>query len=242
MNKPRLLKAEEIEVRIGTINEKGATLLLYKDARVDQHLLDETFGAENWQRDHKELKGNIYCGVGIREKISEETNFSDAKYGDWVWKWDAGTESQTEKVKGEASDSFKRACVNWGIGRELYTAPFTWISSDKYTPYKNPKTGKLATYDKFKVDEIDYTDGVITKLVISNTKSNAVVFSMGSTKQPAKTAPKPVTDDKPTKTQLDTIYNLASGMGMSDDEIRKAIAKVTTKDMADKSIKKLEEK
>lgn len=231
MNKPRLLKADEIEVRIGTINEKGATLLLYKDARVDQHLLDETFGAENWQRDHKELKGNIYAGVSVWDDNKNQ----------WVTKWDAGSESQTEAVKGEASDSFKRACVNWGIGRELYTAPFTWISSDKYTPYKNPKTGKLATYDKFKVDEIDYTDGVITKLVISNTKNNAVVFSMGSTKQPAKTVPKPVTDDKPTKAQLDTIYNLASAKGMTDDEIRTAVAKVTTKEMAEKSIKKLME-
>lgn len=231
MNKPRLLKAEEIEVRIGTINEKGATLLLYKDARVDQHLLDETFGAENWQRDHKELKGNIYAGVSVW----------DDKKSQWVTKWDAGAESQTEKVKGEASDSFKRACVNWGIGRELYTAPFTWISADKYTPHKNPKSGKLATYDKFKVDEIDYTDGVITKLVISNTKSNAVVFSMGSTKQPAKTAPKPATYDKPTKTQIDTIYSLASAKGMSDDEIRTAVAKVTTGKMAEASIKKLQE-
>lgn len=238
MNKPRLLKSEEIEVRIGTINEKGATLLLYKDARIDQHLLDETFGADNWQRDHKELKGNIYAGVSVW----------DDKKSQWVTKWDAGAESHTEKVKGEASDSFKRACVNWGIGRELYTAPFTWISADKYTPYKNPKTGKLATYDKFKVDEIDYTDGVITKLVISNTKSNAVVFSMGSTNRPTPepapqrpTAPKPVADDKPTKTQIDTIYNLAIEKGMSDEEIRRALAKVTTKDMAEKSIKKLQE-
>lgn len=231
MNKPRLLKADEIEVRIGTINEKGATLLLYKDARVDQHLLDETFGAENWQRDHKELKGNIYAGVSVW----------DDKKSQWVNKWDAGTESQTEKVKGEASDSFKRACVNWGIGRELYTAPFTWISSDKYIPYKNPKTGKLATYDKFKVDVIDYTDGVITKLVISNTKTDSVVFSMVSTNQPAKTAPKPAVDDKPTKTQLDTIYNLAVGQGLSDEEIRGKIAKVKTSKLADATIKKLME-
>lgn len=231
MNKPRLLKAEEIEVRIGTINEKGATLLLYKNSRTDMDILDEWVGWDCWQRDHKELKGNIYAGVSIWDDTKSQ----------WVTKWDAGSESQTEAVKGEASDSFKRACVNWGIGRELYTAPFTWISSDKYTPYKNPKTGKLATYDRFKVDEIDYTDGVITKLVISNTKSNTVVFSIGSTKHPAKTAPKPIADDKPTKTQLDTIYNLAIGKGMSDDEIRRALAKVTTKEMADKSIKKLQE-
>lgn len=113
----RALRADEIEVRVGQIYEKGATMLLYKNARVDMAILDEEFGPENWQRDHKEIKGNLYCGIGV---------WND-KAKTWVWKWDCGTESYTEKEKGEASDSFKRAGFNWGIGRELYTAPFIWF-------------------------------------------------------------------------------------------------------------------
>lgn len=168
MKKPRLLKAEEIEVRVGTINEKGATLLLYKNSRTDMDVLDETFGEENWQRDHKELKGNIYAGVSVWDKDKST----------WVTKWDAGSESNTEAVKGEASDSFKRACVNWGIGRELYTAPFTWVAADKYTPYKNPKTGKMATYDKFSVAKIQYNEQnrSIEKIAIKNDKTDKIVF------------------------------------------------------------------
>ena len=113
MKEFRLLKPSEIDVRIGTAKdlEKGMSLLLYKNARVDMDLLDETVGKENWQREHKELKNNIYCGVAIWDKEKSQ----------WITKWDVGTESNTEAVKGESSDSFKRACVNWGIGRELYT-------------------------------------------------------------------------------------------------------------------------
>lgn len=173
MKTPRLLKAEEIEVRIGTINEKGATLLLYKDARVDQHILDETFGAENWQRDHKELKGNIYAGVSVWDE-SKST---------WVTKWDAGAESNTEAVKGEASDSFRRACVNWGIGRELYTSPFIWIAADKYkaTEYN----GKWRTYDKFSVAKIQYNleTRSIDKIAITNDNSGKLIFIYEGEKQ-----------------------------------------------------------
>lgn len=113
------LTPEDIEIRIGQKKEKMTMLLLYKNARVDMNILDKTVGAANWQRDHKELKGNLFCGVGIR--------FDEG----WVWKWDCGTESNTEKEKGEASDSFKRACVNWGIGRELYSTPRVQIWNNK---------------------------------------------------------------------------------------------------------------
>jgi len=106
------LEIEDVDFRIQSINKGGyATILAYKDARVDMHRLDSVCGPGGWQRDHKELKGNIYCGVGI--KIENE----------WVWKWDCGSESFTEKEKGESSDSFKRACFNWGIGIELYDFP-----------------------------------------------------------------------------------------------------------------------
>lgn len=134
----RTLKPEEIEVRIGQVgfnkkaNKGYATLLLYKDARTDMQLLDETFGANNWQKDYKEIKGNLYCGIGI---------WDDEKK-DWIWKWDCGTESNVEKAKGEASDAMKRACVNvgGGIGRELYTAPpiFTEVAVEP-NPYDKGK-------------------------------------------------------------------------------------------------------
>lgn len=117
MKEIRPLTADEVEVRVGTVGEKGVTMLLYKNARTDMQILDEVYGAENWQRDHKEVKGNLYCGIGVWDDTKEC----------WVWKWDCGTESNTEKEKGEASDSFKRAGTNWGIGRELYNSPLIWL-------------------------------------------------------------------------------------------------------------------
>lgn len=159
----RLLRADEIECRVQTCNEKGASLLLYKDARCDMSILDETVGAMHWQRDHKELKGNIYCGVSI----------FDEHYCEWVTKWDAGAESYTEKEKGEASDSFKRACVNWGIGRELYTSPFIWING-----CTEEKNGKWVCKDRFKVSVIEYEAGCVSYLLIRNRK-NEVAYVYG---------------------------------------------------------------
>jgi hypothetical protein len=161
MKKFRDLRADEVECRVGQVNKqgKGLTLLLYKDARVDMNILDETVGAENWQRDHYECKGNMYCKVGI------------CCDGQWVWKSDCGTESNTEAEKGEASDSFKRACVNWGIGRELYTPLFIWIPADKC----RIENGKC--YDKFTVKEIVIENKVIVGLAILN--GNNLVYTFG---------------------------------------------------------------
>lgn len=106
----RDLKANEIDVRVSQITEEWLTLLLYKDARVDMDILDETVGSENWQRDHKELKGNIYCGVSIWDKEKNQ----------WITKWDAGKESFSQAEKGEASDSFKRSCFNFRNSEENY--------------------------------------------------------------------------------------------------------------------------
>lgn len=153
MDRFRPLRADELECRINVINESGFTLLIYKDARCDQNVLDETLGKENWQRDHKEIKGSVYCGVAIW----------DEKKAQWIWKWDCGAESNTEKEKGEASDSFKRACVNWGIGRELYTAPFIYI---KGNTQKNGKGKDVPTFRRLEVSEIEYDDGKIIHLVI----------------------------------------------------------------------------
>ena len=122
----RPLESHEIELRIGSNgkNNNGFSLLLYKTARTDRNRLDKSFTPLGWQRDHKVLKDVIYCGIGVKDE------------SDWVWKWDAGTESFTEKQKGEASDSFKRAGFAWGIGIELYDSPFIWIN---WSEWKNNK-------------------------------------------------------------------------------------------------------
>ena len=98
----RLLRADEIECRIATINEKGLSLLLFKDARVDQKILDETFTPFGWKRSHQMIDGALYCTVEVW----------DEGKGQWIGKQDVGTVSHTEKEKGQASDSFKRACFN----------------------------------------------------------------------------------------------------------------------------------
>lgn len=162
----RTLKADEIECRIGSVGAKGFTMLLYKDARCDMNILDETFTPFGWQREHKEIKGVVYCGVGIRDATSE-----------WAWKWDAGAESYTEKEKGEASDSFKRACVNWGIGRELYTAPIIFIRA-KTEPVGNGYrlSDKRDGYG-YKVAQIEYEGGRISHLVITKNGTQVYTFT-----------------------------------------------------------------
>ena len=163
----RLLRADEIECRIGTINEKGLSLLLYKDARADMKILDETFGIFGWKRTHQSIDGNLYCTVEIW----------DSEKQSWIAKQDVGTVSYTEKEKGQASDSFKRACVSVGIGRELYSAPFIWVSAQKCNIQR--RNDKLICYDKFSVSEISYSkDREITALSIVNSDTGEVVYSM----------------------------------------------------------------
>ena len=142
----RLLRADEIECRVGTINERGLSLLLYKDARVDQKILDEAFGMYGWERTHQSIEGNLYCTVRIW----------DSEKSQWIEKQDVGTTSYTEKEKGQASDAFKRACVNVGIGRELYTAPFIWIPSSKANIQK--RDNRYTTSERFQVREISYNE------------------------------------------------------------------------------------
>lgn len=174
----RTLKANEIDCRVAQIESNWCTLLLYKDARADMDLLDETVGATNWKREH--LRDNANCKVSIWDDDKKE----------WVSKEDTGTESFTEQEKGLASDSFKRACVNWGIGRELYTAPSIFIFPKKemgrktkqldengepiYEPefFKNDK-GKYTTKTRFHVDFIKCDENKnITDLIIKDHKNN----------------------------------------------------------------------
>lgn len=142
MKKFRLLRADEIECRVQKCSEKGVSILLYKTARTDADLLDETCGTENWENDFKLVDGVLYGGIGV------------AYDGHMVWKWDAGTESNTEAEKGRASDAFKRAGFKHGIGRELYSAPFIWIESDKCN-VKESK-GRWVCNDDFVCTEISY--------------------------------------------------------------------------------------
>ncbi len=174
----RTLKANEIDCRIQSLSEKngtvGAVVLLYKDARVDMRMLDEVVGALNWKREHAIIGDRLYCTVSI---------YNEHIY-DWVGKSDVGTESNTEKEKGQASDSFKRACFNWGIGRELYSAPFIYINLQS-SEWKKGKDGKPKSYAKFTVKEIDYDEyRNISKLIIVDSKG-AVRFTMGGNAAPA---------------------------------------------------------
>lgn len=155
----RALRADEIECRVQSVKDNGCVLLLYKDARCDMNILDETVGAMNWQRSH--TRDNANCVVSIWDKQKEM----------WISKEDTGTESNTEAEKGKASDSFKRACFNWGIGRELYTAPFIWIPADKV----NIKDRK--TFDKFRVTQIITEDGVIKAIAIKNDSTGKMAFT-----------------------------------------------------------------
>ena len=159
----RLIRADEIECRVGTVNKKGCSILLFKDARVDMNILDETVGVENWQRGHEVVNGNLFCSVGIWVDRRGDG------YGEWVWKQDVGTESYTEKEKGEASDSFKRACFNLGIGRELYTAPFIWFNAGECNVEE--KNGKWTTNDRFKVMEVNYDGRRIHDVTIMDNRT-----------------------------------------------------------------------
>ena len=168
----RLLKENEIDCRVSQIASNYCTLLLYKDARVDQNILDETVGCMNWQKRY--VRDNANCIVGIWDEEKQQ----------WVEKEDTGTESFSEAEKGLASDSFKRACFNWGIGRELYTAPsiFIFPRKDMGTKAKDDeeskeffeKNGKYTTKTKFYVDLIGYDEKkCINNLVIRDNKGNS---------------------------------------------------------------------
>lgn len=163
MNAFRLLTEADIEVKVKKVSDKGVTLLLYKTARTDMDLLDEHFGPEVWECDYREIKGNLYCGIGVRfgERI--------------VWKWDCGIESREDgegnQKKGEASDAFKRAGFKWGIGRELYTAPNIFVPASKVNIVDGRKT-----WDTFRVEKIAYEGRTISGLSIINNMTGKRCF------------------------------------------------------------------
>lgn len=177
----RLLRPDEIECRVARVTEKSVQLLLYKTARTDAALLDDTVGSMYWCNDYKTIDGKMYCGIGIKDKDTCQ----------WVWKWNCGTESNMEAEKGEASDAFKRAGFVWGIGAELYSSPQIYVPIAKTTA----KNGKC--FDVFEVTSIGYDNAEnINALVIS--LNGEPVWNMGIVKKTAKKAePKKQEEDLP---------------------------------------------
>jgi len=165
------LSIDRIDFRVQSINNGGyATILAYKDARVDQQRLDDVVGPLGWKREH--TNGNRNCIVSIWCTDKKE----------WVSKEDTGTESLAEKEKGLASDSFKRACFNWGIGRELYDYPIIQVklNPEEFTPAQGnqkPKaTWKLRLKDWIWYSE--FTDGRISFLAAKD-NSDGLRFKWG---------------------------------------------------------------
>lgn len=190
----RTLMANEIDCRVATVKSTGVTLLLYKDARCDMNILDETVGPLNWMRSHS--RENANCTVSIWDGDKKQ----------WVSKEDTGTESNTEKEKGLASDSFKRACFNWGIGRELYSSPFIFVKSGDCKVDKKDRGSGYTCYDRFYVSNIGYDDKrVINRLQIRNQKNNKIVFDLGKkqSEEPDETAPLDELRDKCKKYNID---------------------------------------
>ena len=211
----RLLNAGDIEVRVAQAKENGVSLLLYKNARVDMNILDETVGPYNWMREHS--RDNANCSVSIY----------DFEKSQWICKEDTGTESQSEAEKGLASDSFKRACVNWGIGRELYTAPFIWISP----PGCNLKPwgmGKYKCNDKFVVTEIEYNENreiVALRIARDDFGELTEVFTYPQNKT-RKTARKTPQNAQPedfvqcvTPEQIDDVRKALAFMGCTEKDV-----------------------
>lgn len=166
-----LLRAEEIEVRVGQIDQNGkyVTLLLYKNARCDQDRLDAKYGPLGWQTSYQVLDGQLFCTVSVRNPDT----------GEWVSKTDVGTPSNTEAEKGRVSDAFKRSCVCWGSGRELYSAPEMKVYAEK-TNIKTNAKGKYVCYDKFAVKSIAYDEQRrISKLEIYGANARGIVFRFG---------------------------------------------------------------
>jgi hypothetical protein len=202
----RLLRADEIDCRVASCSEYGVQLLLYKDARCDQNILDETVGPMNWQRKH--TRDNANCIVSIWDDGKKQ----------WIEKEDTGKESFTEAEKGLASDSFKRACFNWGIGRELYTAPQMFVKAkDLQTLKKETYQGKekWGCKDTFTVTDIGYEGKKLVYVKILNNKNNVpIIFG----KNPNATAPAPkavekkeadITSSKISQEKVDALVSLA---------------------------------
>lgn len=164
----RALRADEVEARVATCSEKGASLLLYKTSRTDMALLDETVGPERWQCRYEEVKGALNCSLGLYVE-------PEGGSAEWIWKQAAGSPSNMEAEKGESSDALKRAGFLWGIGRELYTAPFVWVPADRLKRLIN-RNGRWQCYDRFDVAEFEVEHGRIVALAIVREGTSDIVY------------------------------------------------------------------
>lgn len=194
----RLLRPEDIEVRIQSTNKGGARLLLYKNARVDMSILDETFGAMNWQRTH--TRDNTNCVVSVWDDTKKQ----------WISKEDTGTDSNMEAQKGRASDSFKRACFNWGIGRELYTAPDIFIYKGDLKTF-SASGDRYNCYDRFTVTDITYNGRTIATVTIRNENNGKVQTFGDAVKNTAQTQPDPVVS----QANIDALKNAIEKKGFN---------------------------
>lgn len=182
----RALKPYEIECRVQQVTAKGVMLLLYKDARCDMAILDECAGVLRWKRTHRVINEKEFCAVSIYDKDNEQ----------WVSKEDCGTESNTEKEKGQSSDAFKRACFNWGIGRELYTKIFIFISVPT-VQNKNMKYDMKNKSAKFEVSKIE-TDNTAKKILHLEISSNGKIVFEWDNKNPPTQVDEDETVEEPT--------------------------------------------
>lgn len=190
MRKFRLLHADEIEVRVARVTQYGVQLLLYKTARTDAALLDETY-PEQWQNDYKAIDGKMYCGIGI--KMGAE----------WHWRWNCGVESNMEATKGEASDAFKRAGFMWGIGAELYTSPRITVKPDAC------KIDGTKCNDFFEVSDIGYDQaGRINRLTIYNRTQRKPAYTFGSAKPAYTKAPAEEPAEEPKHAKEESSRNI----------------------------------
>lgn len=219
----RKLKANEIECRVAQVSAKGCSLLLYKTARVDRTILDEEYGCLNWQNDFKVIDGKMYGGIGV----SRNNN----GVSEWVWKWDCGTESNTEAEKGQASDCFKRAGFKWGIGVELYSAPFIFVNCE--TEQYNGKFKLKDKFAKFDVKTIGYDENRnINKLVITDNEGNTVYELGKRVKAPEKPT---ITKTEQTPEKVNNDIDIFEGLAAcSDMENLKLYYKQNYKHVTDK--------
>jgi hypothetical protein len=217
----RVLRADEIDCRISTCSQWGVGLLLYKDARCDQNILDETVGAMNWQRHHS--RDNANCIVSIWDK---EKNM-------WIEKEDTGTESFTEAEKGLASDSFKRACFNWGIGRELYTAPNMFVfKKDLKTLEQSGNSNKWTCKDSFVVTDIQYDNRKIVYVKVLNLKTeNEIEFGM-----PANVAKeqKKIEDSVISSAKVEVIKNRCTEYNVAEEKVCERFKIASLEEMTEK--------
>ncbi len=232
----RTLRADEIECRVQQVKANGCSLLLYKDARCDMRILDEVFGVLGWEREHQVIDGNLYCTIRVW----------DEQHSRWVSKQDVGTESMTEKQKGQASDSFKRACFNLGIGRELYSAPFIWIKLNAAEVKQEGSKFKLNFGVDFHVKEISYSENREIKNLVITDKEGNIRYKLGSGSYKANDSNRTHdlnvenkwsngaegnTNKKLTDKQISRLYAIANSKGFNKDAVKKHVFKKFTKDV-----------